>query len=245
MNEQPKSTSYNINFSGNNSGQFAVGEGINQTSTIGVIAKPDVNEGIVNKGEIKRKILILAANPKGTTPVRLGEEVREIDESLQQAKNRDRFILVQKWAVRPGDIQQAMLEHNPQIVHFSGHGTGDDGLVFEDETGQAKLVDGEALAGLFKLFADQLDCVVLNGCYSEVQAKAIAKYINYVVGMNRAIGDKAAIKFAEGFYKALGDGQTVEVAYQHGCVAIRLAGISEELTPVLNLITKPQNQVLP
>ncbi len=177
-------------------------------------------------------ILILAANPQGTKPLRLDEEVREIDAGLQRAKQRDQFVLEQKWAVRPRDIQRAMLDINPQIVHFSGHGTGDEGLVFEDETGQAKLVDGEALAGLFDLFADQVECVVLNGCYSQVQALAIAQHINYVIGMKKAIGDRSAIEFAVGFYDALGAGKSVEFAYKFGCAAIRLAGIPEQLTPI-------------
>ncbi|NMG18924.1 CHAT domain-containing protein [Brasilonema bromeliae] len=188
---------------------------------------------------MQQKILILAANPKSTTPLRLNEEVREIDAGLQRAKHRDQFVLEQKWAVRPRDIQRAMLDINPSIVHFSGHGTGDEGLVFEDETGLAKLVDGEALAGLFDLFADQVECVVLNGCYSQVQADAISQHINYVIGMSKAIGDRAAIEFAVGFYDALGAGKPVEFAYKFGCAAIRLAGIPEQLTPTLK--KKPLN----
>jgi hypothetical protein len=180
-----------------------------------------------------KKILILAANPKGTTPLRLDEEVREINAGLERAKHRDQFVLNQKWAVRPRDIQRAMLDINPQIVHFSGHGTEDEGLIFENETGQAKLVDGEALAGLFELFADQVECVVLNGCYSQVQAEALTQHVNYVIGMKKAIGDKAAIEFAVGFYDAIGSGRPVEFAYKFGCAAIRLAGIPEQLTPIL------------
>jgi hypothetical protein len=178
-------------------------------------------------------ILILAANPKDTKPLRLDQEVRDIEEGLERAKKRDQFVVVSKLAVRPRDIQRAMLDINPSIVHFSGHGTEDEGLVFEDETGSSKLVDGEALAGLFELFAEQLDCVILNGCYSEVQAEAIAQHVNYVIGMKKAIGDKAAIEFGVGFYDALGSGKPVEFAYKFGCAAIRLAGIPEQLTPVL------------
>ncbi|MBD2773056.1 CHAT domain-containing protein [Iningainema tapete] len=201
-----------------------------------------------------QKILILAANPKGTTPLRLDEEVREIYAGLlERAKNRDQFILEQRWAVRPRDIQRAMLDINPQIIHFSGHGAGDEGLVFEDETGSVKLIDGEALARLFELFAEQIECVVLNGCYSQVQASAIARHIKYVIGMKKAIGDRAAIEFAVGFYDAIGAGRPVKFAYKFGCTAIQLAGISEQLTPILtekaniddNInITLPQQQVL-
>ena len=62
-----------------------------------------------------------------------------------------------------------------------------------------KLVGVLALGSLFKLFKDRVECVVLNACYSEVQAKAIAKQIPYVIGMNKAIGDKAAIVFSDAF----------------------------------------------
>jgi CHAT domain len=184
-------------------------------------------------GDVVRKILILAANPKGTVQLRLDQEVRDIAEGLRRSQRRDQFVLEQQWAVRPRDIQRAMLDINPQIIHFSGHGRGAEGLVFEDEGGQAQVVSGEALAGLFKLFASQVECVVLNGCYSEAQAGAIAQHVPYVVGMSQAIGDRAALEFAVGFYDALGAGREVDFAYEMGCCAIRLAGIGEALTPVL------------
>ena len=182
---------------------------------------------------IPQVILFLAANPKDTSRLRLDQELRDIGEGLQRAQKRDQFNLEQRLAVRPRDIQRAMLDVTPQIVHFAGHGSGESGLVFEDEIGNTKLIDGTALAGLFGLFADQIQCVVLNGCYSEVQAQAITQYVPYVIGMNQAVGNKAAIAFAVGFYDALGAGRDVEFAYKLGCAAIRLEGITENLKPVL------------
>ena len=178
-------------------------------------------------------ILFLAANPKETGRLRLDQELRDVAEGLHRAQKRDQFILEQRLAARPRDIQRAMLDVGPQIIHFSGHGAGEQGLIFEDELGQAKRIDGAALAGLFALFADRITCVVLNSCYSEVQAKAIAQHVPYVIGMNQAIGDEAAITFAVGFYDALGAGRPIEFAYKLGCAAIRLEGIAEHLTPVL------------
>jgi predicted transcriptional regulator len=126
-----------------------------------------------------------------------------------------------------------MLDIEPQIVHFSGHGTAEGALYFENETGQAHFTQPDALAALFKQFADQVICVVLNACFSEVQAEAIAQHIEYVIGMNKEIGDRAAIAFATGFYQALGAGVTIEKAYELGCVQIKLQNIPEHLTPVL------------
>ncbi len=185
-----------------------------------------------------KKILILTANPKGTSR-RLEEEVREIELGLQRSQKRDQFVIKSMWAVRPKDFRRAMLDVEPQIVHFSGHGAGDGGLEFEDEKGQVKFVDAEGLAALFESFAWKVECVVLNACYSEIPAKAIARHVNYVIGMSQEIGDRAAIAFSVAFYDALGAGGSVEYAYQHGCAAIRLEGILENLTP--KLLTKNPN----
>jgi parallel beta-helix repeat protein len=51
--------------------------------------------------------------------------------------------------------------------------------------------------------------------------------------MNKAIGDRAAIEFALGFYDALGAGRTYDIAYKFACNAIHLVGIDEYLTPDL------------
>ncbi|XGV95306.1 MAG: tetratricopeptide repeat protein [Leptolyngbya sp. BL-A-14] len=180
-----------------------------------------------------KAILLLASNPLGTARLRLDQEVREIEERLSRSKNREQFALNPKWAVRADDLRQALLEVDPQIVHFCGHGAGEEGLAFETETGQVQLVSADALAGLFELFADQVECVLLNACYSEVQATAISQHINYVIGMSQAIEDRTALKFAAGFYDALGAGRSIEVAYKFGCNAIQLEGIPQHLVPVL------------
>lgn len=50
--------------------------------------------------------------------------------------------------------------------------------------------------------------------------------------MNKAIGDRAAIEFAVGFYDALGAGKPYEIAYKFARNAIQLAGITEQDTPI-------------
>ncbi|MBE8990049.1 CHAT domain-containing protein [Nostoc sp. LEGE 12450] len=186
----------------------------------------------MNGSSALKSILLLAANPKGTEGLRLQEEEREIKERLRLA-GYGKTPINSTGATRTKDIQQAMLDFNPQIVHFSGHGAEQDGLVFEDVTGKANLVSSNALAGLFRLFSKRVECVVLNACGTKPQAEAIAQYVNYVVGMSRELGDRAAIDFAIGFYSALGAGESIEFAYELGCNAIQLGGIEEHLTPVL------------
>jgi hypothetical protein len=180
-----------------------------------------------------RKILLLSANPESTSQLRLSEEMREIRNGLRRAKKREFYLIDTAEAVRYRDIHRAILDYEPHIIHFCGHGTGEEGLVFEDEIGQPKLVDAEAIAGLFQLFADQVECVVLNACFSKYQAQEIAKHIKYVVGMSQTIQDKAAIEFAVGFYDGLGANKDYKFAYQLGCNLIRMAGIPQQLIPQL------------
>jgi DNA-directed RNA polymerase subunit RPC12/RpoP len=186
-----------------------------------------------SKGENMITLLFMAADPTNASRLRLGEEAREIQQKLQLAKLRDNFALHQRMSVRPEDFSQALLDVDPQIVHFSGHGTSDGNLCFEDKLGNIHPVSPEALAALFEQFSASIKCVVLNACYSDIQARAIANHIEYVIGMSQAIGDKAAIAFAIGFYQALGAGRSIEDAYRLGCVQIGLQGIPEHLIPVL------------
>ena len=181
-----------------------------------------------------KKILILAANPTDTNKLRLDEEVREI-EAYRKARNREEIEIISEWAVKVDNLRSALLYHKPNIVHFCGHGAGDDGLLLENQFGQKQLVSTESLAGLFKLFNENVECVVMNACYSEVQAEAIHEHINCVIGMNKAIGDKAAIEFATGFYDALTNARNYQDSFDFGKNALDLENIPESEIPQIKI----------
>jgi FOG: WD40 repeat len=185
----------------------------------------------MNNNDTVKTILILAANPTNTSRLRLEEEIREIDEGLRRANQRHQYKLEQKLAVRSRDFYRAILDYQPQIVHFCGHGAGQDGIVLEDDTGKMVLLETKTLASMFKLFAKKsVECVILNACYSEVQAEAISQYVDYVLGMKKAVGDKAAVAFSVAFYDALAAGYEVEEAYELGCS--QMMSFFEQETPV-------------
>ena len=188
------------------------------------------------------KILILTANPQipDYDPLRLDAEVRQIEEALRRSRHRDRFEIATKLAVRTTDLRRALLDNRPQIVHFSGHGTREQGLVLEDDAGKMQLVSTEALGRLFGIFeTGAIECVLLNACYLEVQATVIHQSVDCVIGMNQPIGDKAAVQFAEGFYDALGADSLYDEAFRIGCSAIDLDSSSEYEKPVLKYRKRP------
>jgi hypothetical protein len=182
-----------------------------------------------------KRILILTANPTNTKPLRVSEEVREIKRAWERSQNREKFEIIVEEAVRPQEFRRTLLGHKPNIVHFSGHGGGEQGLALMGDNGEAFLVKVAPLAKFFKALQEIffIDCVFLNACYSDVQAEGIYPYVNYVVGMNQKIGDEAAKQFAIGFYDTLFAGQSIQSAFDLGCNAIEIENIPEHLTPVL------------
>lgn len=202
---------------------------------------PDTSVGYPKKVV---RILFLAANPKDTPQLRLDEEVRAIDHALLQAEFRDRFDIKQHWAVRVFDIQSYLLRHKPDIVHFSGHGSSSSEIILEDNTGNSRPVSTRALSQLFSVLKDNIRCVVLNACYSEQQAKAIAEHIDCVVGMSRSISDPAAIGFAASFYQAIGYGRSIRTAFDLGCAQIDLEDLGEQSTPKLLAIRNDSKDIV-
>ncbi|CAN1208576.1 AAA-like domain-containing protein [Tumidithrix helvetica PCC 7403] len=200
------------------------------------------------------KVLLLSANPTNTDRLRVEAEFREIETCCQKSTLRDRFAIVAKGALRIEDLQPVLIQEAPKVVHFSGHGAAENGLVLETDAGTWELVATEPLAELFRILQNGIDCVVLNACFSQVQAEAIAHHVPYVLGINQAIGDTAAIAFAKGFYGALFEGKSAKDAFELGKNRIALKNIPEVQTPVLierHGGTHPQNgnripnQVLP
>lgn len=183
------------------------------------------------------KILFLSANPEGVPEINLGKEVMKVEESLQLGECRDQLLLLPHFAVTVEDLREAILRHRPHILHFSGHGSLEKGIALRDEKGNLKLVHQNALANLFTVIRDNVRVVVLNACYTALQADEIVKVIDCTVGMQKAIRDRSAIVFSAAFYLGLAYGRSVQEAFGLGVNALMLEGIPEENIPLL--LSKP------
>lgn len=181
----------------------------------------------------KITILFLAAEPTDSGRLRLGQEHREIERRLNLAKLKDKFNLEQVFAVRAEDFTEALLHHNPTIVHFAGHGTSIGSICIEDISGKSLPVDSKVISDLFEAFKTQVKCVVLNACYSKEQAEEISKHIDYVVGVPNSINDSSAIAYSLGFYQAIGAGKSFHEAHNLGRIQIGLQGYDTEFPPEL------------
>ena len=161
----------------------------------------------------KNRILILSANPWPTGRIQVDVEAREISEKIREGPYRERFECEIAPAVRPGDLQRLLLNYQPHIVHFSGHGNKAQRLILEGAPGRARTVDNHGLAQVFALYRSNLRLVVLNACLTHVLARSITESIDFAIGTSKGIGDKGGVAFAGAFYRALGFGKTVKEAF--------------------------------
>ena len=177
-------------------------------------------------------VLILAASPIDQDRLRLGNEVKLIKRALQRSRNRENWAIESNEAATVDDLRRALLDFQPAIVHFSGHGGGAGGLAFENDEGKSHSAHAEPLTKLFHHFKDALKCVVLNACFSEFQATQIRQQIDYVIGMSRGVDDESATKFAVAFYDAVFAGTTFRQAFDLACTAIDLDNLPDADVPV-------------
>ncbi|MFT4015432.1 MAG: tetratricopeptide repeat protein [Agriterribacter sp.] len=164
----------------------------------------------------------------------MGEEHDKVKAKLA---NKPNFKFEQRLATKPDDVLEAITGFKPHIVHFSGHGTKNGEICLENETGNSKPIPPDALALLFSQATEYIKCVIVNTCYSEIQALSIVQYAPVVIGTKTEISDDAAIKFSTGFYTNLETDLTPNSfnrAFKRGCLAIQFDGnLEEHLKPVI------------
>lgn len=185
-------------------------------------------------------VLMLSANPFDGGRLRVDEEHREIKRQTRQASASTSLNVEAEFAVRIDELQGHLLRTRPDILHFSGHGSTGSSIVLEDNNGNSFEVGVEALTDLMELCKAHLKCVVLNSCYSDKQALAIAQHIDCVIGCNDTVADEAALTFSYAFYRALAHGEGFEQAYKYGLNQIGLTS-SKSLASVYAIHLRSSN----
>lgn len=184
-----------------------------------------------------KTILFLSANPRNTTRLSIDKELREIKESIKISGGSDKFNIEQAEAVGVKEFRRAIDDYNPNIIHFSGHGSADGKIVLQGPNDGSHEINEKVLGDFFEIMINQglpLECVVLNACYSEIQAKEIVRSVPNVIGMNNKVKDDTAISFATAFYERLSKGKTYKEAFDVGKVNVSMEGYSGADLPVLH-----------
>ena len=194
----------------------------------------------------KLKILFASANPAGD--LNLDSEHREIKESINASSYSQYIEITTQLACQYDDLIDAMNREQPDIIHFSGHGNGEAGLLFSDphsdttitinkDTLQERQIGVEEVSGeiLQQTFATSknLKLIVLNACLSESQADDIIKEIDFVIGMNNYIKDSTATIFAKRFYQSFASDVSIKHSFNQAQTQVARKAPDETQTPMI------------
>lgn len=205
------------------------------TGTVRVSNQPTIGLNSSQESDPILKILFFGANPRGAPPLRVDEEIREIQQTIKQARHRDNILVKTEWAVRPRDITQALIDFQPHFVHFAGHGGSREGsFAAEDDIGYAHVIPVDGLVQAFRAVGGDVQCVIVNACSTERLAHELTAVVPCVIGMRQPVGDRSAIRFSIGFYQALAAGKSVETAFDVGVAQLRMTPEADDaLAPLL------------
>ena len=181
------------------------------------------------------KVLFLAASPLSMRKNDLSRETRRLQEMLSAGEARDVLEFVTEWAVRPRDLHRLLLQEEPDVLHFAGHGSARAQILLEDDEGNAAPVAKKALTDLFGILRQPPRLVLLNACDTAPLARALVQHVACAIGMRHPIGDAAATTFAVAFYQALALHQPVETAFRLARNALESHESPNKRAPVLSV----------
>jgi hypothetical protein len=173
--------------------------------------------------EVLKRILFLAAEPENKITFNAGNEFKIIQDALNKSSNRSKYELIPIFQTNLDDLTTFLRRHQPEIVHFSMHGSKK-GVYFEEADGTAQVVEPDLLGDHFELVnAEQriINLVLMSACHSAQHAEYLAKYVGTAIGMNGMIENEAAFAYTKGFYSAFFEGDTYKTAHLLGCLTVK------------------------
>jgi hypothetical protein len=198
-----------------------------------------VHRTVITRRALKTRkhvdVLYLMANPAKRHSLRVDAEVKAVKAEIQRSKFRDNIALHQSPAADFDDILHGLNDHNPRIVHFSGHGNA--GGVAMDGGGmkrvKTKFVPFSLLGKALAATDNPPDVVVLNACQSAGARKALLGTAKAIIVMEDSVTDTAAVAFATKFYGAIASGLSLQAAFDQGCAAVEAVSLDETGIPAL------------
>ncbi len=190
------------------------------------VNKPDVQPPVQ-----KCDVLILSANPNTTQPLQLEKERELIKQRLQEGEVGKKYIVHAEKVAYIEDLSKYLLQYDPTILHFSGHGNADGEIILNNRQGEAQVLSIETLAEFLAIVRGRIECVILNACFSLEKADVVADQVSCVIGMDKEIDDESALILAGGFYRGLGFGQGYYKAFEIGRNEIKALKLPDDNVP--------------
>jgi hypothetical protein len=176
---------------------------------------------------IDRNVLVLAANPQSTIRLELEREAALIWERLQQGESGRKYRVRIEQGSGVEDVARYFAEYQPTVVHFVGQGSPT-GEIMLRNSHQIQPLTPSAFANLFKIEGRQIDCVLLNSCFSVAMADELGKHVGCTIGIDEEIDDAPTERsFIGEFYRELAVGNGYQGAFDRGCREMQSLQLSD------------------
>jgi esterase/lipase superfamily enzyme len=165
---------------------------------------------------VEKCILVLAADPRGTARFELEQEAATIERQLQQGRYGKDYIVRIEQGSKIEDLAGYLSKYRPIIVHVVGHGSATGEILLENDRQELEPVTAATIVKLFTAVEQQIECVLLNSCFSVEMADALIGYIPCTIGIDEEIEDPTIGTFTSEFYRGLGTGKGYYKAFELG-----------------------------
>jgi hypothetical protein len=154
------------------------------------------------------RMVVITANAKDDFPLRLTDEVNVIIKAVQVSNPQCKLRFAEphtRLSAQLMDLMEALVEAQPHIIHFAGHGSEEGHLRLMGVDGSAEELRPSELIDFLKTMRQRspLKGIVFNLCHSENLLEQAAAHFDFVIGWQGELPDNKGIKFAEFLYRAL------------------------------------------
>jgi hypothetical protein len=170
----------------------------------------------------KTKILYLSSSPSNLDKLKVDEEFRAIYENI----NGNFFEIQSVSKTKISDIQAVIYESQPDIIHFSGHGSSEDIFLETDQSRSAGVLKSSFIR-TFQNLKKKPEIIFLNACRTYDNLDDLSYIIDFVIATDCKVSDSTAIKFAGNFYKFLSLGASIKSSFN-------LAGNQFDIESLIN-----------
>lgn len=158
-------------------------------------------------------VLVVVANPYGTTQINAEGEVRAINDELRAAVQQGRATVRTAMAATLDDLHHGLLgQPRPGLVHVIGHGGKGGSFVFETDDRNKHEVAADGLAGLLGQFSQHISLVIFSACHGTSLANAACTHIDHAVGFDGDVTPAASRVAVRALYRSLVAGEPIQQA---------------------------------
>lgn len=158
------------------------------------------------------KILLCTANAvHPRRRLQLESELRAIEEALRRSRLRERYSIHMSLAVSFTRVLHELDDHEPSIVHFSGHGDSYGRLVLRDDKDGERPIEPAHISDLLGAIPHPPRLVTFATCYSAALASASTKHAHHAIGFDGPFDDALAPLFSATLYERLASRPELDV----------------------------------